>query len=260
MKFDVDRFVKAGPDHIILSIDGITQDSYEKFRKRGDLSLALANVQRLVAAKRKYGFNRPILSWRFFTFEHNLYEVDRAIEMARELGVDYMLISTPSDVSGDDPDVQVATSEREGVYGFTDPQMTRREPRRILDLLARYDEVDHLFAEDWLARAGEESLNETNVGSGTCLWLYYNMTVDAIGRVMPCCIVPKTYEKLVFGDLSEKHPDPFNTESYIRARLSFADRRLFEESSDATCLWLRWSAATVLLHLSQTASAHLQPR
>jgi hypothetical protein len=168
--------------------------------------------------------------WRFFTFEHNVHEVDEAIEMGRELGVDYLLVSTPFDVAIDDPGVRVARSEREGRYRFIDPETTRRSPEQILARLVRHDEVEELFAVDWHKRLGDGDPDEVKKGSGTCAWLYYNMSVDAAGRVMPCCMVPRTYQHLVFGSATDSKLSPFNSPSYVSARLSFADRRAYDES------------------------------
>jgi hypothetical protein len=52
---DPEGIVMSGLDLAILSIDGTTQDIYEKYRRKGDLGLVFENVKKLVAAKKKLG-------------------------------------------------------------------------------------------------------------------------------------------------------------------------------------------------------------
>ena len=42
------ELLSSGLDHLIIALDGITQKSYSKYRKGGDLSLVISNLERLV--------------------------------------------------------------------------------------------------------------------------------------------------------------------------------------------------------------------
>jgi MoaA/NifB/PqqE/SkfB family radical SAM enzyme len=226
LKFDVDALVAAGPEHMILSIDGATQKNYERFRKRGNLELVLENVRKLVAAKRRAGTERPYLSWQFLTFDHNVHEVEQALALARELGVNEIKVAQPFDVSEDDPEVRVAISPLEGQHVFVPWQP--RPPEDIQSRLIRYAEVERAFDESWLARAGAADLDEPGrPQASTCPWLYYNLTLDSAERLMPCCMAPSTRENLVYGSLRRDSRELFNTESFRISRQSFADRAAF---------------------------------
>ncbi len=226
--FDAERFVEAAPDYVILSIDGATQESYSRFRRNGNLELVLENLRRLVAAKRRRGGSRPVLAWRFLTFEHNVHEVDEALRLAQEIGVDLFLVGTPFDVSTDDPSVRVATSEKRGSHPIRPVPPEPDPPLRAL--LRRHAIVEERFAETWEARAAEAPEEPARPAGGTCTWLYYNQSVDARGRVMPCCISPTTRKQLVFGDLADHASDHWNSADYRLARLAFADREAFREA------------------------------
>lgn len=225
MKLDVEEFVSAQPDHIILSIDGITQETYGRFRKRGDLALVLENVKSIVAAKDRLGLNRPILVWRFFPFEHNVTEVDDAIALAEAMGVDEMIIGNPFDVSNDDPGVRLVECERKGRYKFTREAALKRLPQRILEGVEPNADVERLFDEGWLARdpAPDEPAREPE---NACRWLHYNMTLDAVGRVMPCCISPSKSKDLVYGDLSDDE-DWWNGRRFAEARFALVDEAAY---------------------------------
>jgi MoaA/NifB/PqqE/SkfB family radical SAM enzyme len=226
LRFDAERFVAAAPDYVILSIDGTTQDVYEFYRRRGDIELVFENLRRLVDAKRRLGQNRPLLVWRFFTFEHNLHQVDDAIRMAREFGVNEIHISTPNDISSDDQRVRVAVSERRGVHQCL--PWEPKAPELIHRHIRRHAEVDALFKRKWTDELKDATeFGESRRSSSTCSWLYYSMTVDAARRIMPCCLSPSRTMNLVFGSTQGGAVDPFNLEAFAASRLAFADRERF---------------------------------
>jgi MoaA/NifB/PqqE/SkfB family radical SAM enzyme len=89
--FDAARaeaIVSAGLSQMGVSIDGVTQETYEKYRVKGRLDTVLQNVKRVIEAKRALGSPTPRLIWEFHVFEHNKHEVEQARAMARELGMD----------------------------------------------------------------------------------------------------------------------------------------------------------------------------
>ncbi|MEB2343607.1 MAG: radical SAM protein [Deltaproteobacteria bacterium] len=225
MRFDVERFVEFAPDYVILSIDGASQEAYGRFRKNGNLELVLDNVRRVVEAKRRRGSSRPTLAWRFFTFEHNVHEVDEALRLAREIGVDVFLVGTPFDVSIDDPGVRVATSAKRGRHELRPLPEAAEPPLRAL--LRRNAMVEQRFAEGWQTLAAGHPEEPARPASGTCAWLYFNQSVDALGRVMPCCISPTTRKRLVFGQLGDGTTEPWNSADFLLSRLAFADREEF---------------------------------
>src|SRR5579863_156033 len=77
-RFDAEAYAASGLDFMTVSLDGATQGVYERFRKKGDLDLAFANIRSLVEAKRRLGKSRPFISWQFLAFEHNVHEVETA--------------------------------------------------------------------------------------------------------------------------------------------------------------------------------------
>ena len=83
-----ERMVESGLDHLLASIDGATQESYETYRKGGDLDLALTNMRHVVEAKKRLGKTTPLVEWKFIVFRHNEGELAKAKQMAAEIGVD----------------------------------------------------------------------------------------------------------------------------------------------------------------------------
>jgi len=234
---DIDGIVESGLDRMILSIDGTTQDAYERYRRKGNLELVFENVRRLVASKRKMRSPTPFLVWQFLTFEHNAHQTNDAIRMASELGVDELLIYTPFDVVIDDPEIHAVSVPQRGSYRFskwTGDWCSEARRKTVQDIA---QSVTDLFNCSWEERfhstSGSSEANRPD--SSTCDWLYHNITIDGAARIMPCCMAPdKSAKHLVFDRLSQpsaEHADLVNSPMAKLARLSFADRGQYETAA-----------------------------
>jgi MoaA/NifB/PqqE/SkfB family radical SAM enzyme len=84
------RLARSGIDEVTFSLDGATQETYARYRQRGRLDVALANLRALVDEKRRLGADVPVINWRYilFTWNDSDAEMDRARRLAAEIGVD----------------------------------------------------------------------------------------------------------------------------------------------------------------------------
>jgi hypothetical protein len=84
------RLVHSGIDEVTFSIDGATQEAYAKYRQRGRLDVALANLRAMADEKRRAGRDLPFLNWRYilFTWNDSEEEMTLARVQAAEIGVD----------------------------------------------------------------------------------------------------------------------------------------------------------------------------
>lgn len=85
----------SGLDHLICSIDGITQKTYEIYRRKGNLEKALNNLKKLIKIKKDLKLKSPIIEWQFLVFKHNEHEIDKAETLAKEIGVDKINFAKP---------------------------------------------------------------------------------------------------------------------------------------------------------------------
>ena len=202
---DPDRIVDSGLNMLIMSIDGVTQKTYEKYRRGGNLDLVLHNVEQIIAAKKRRGSNYPYLIWQFLTFEHNIHEIDSALEKAKQMGVDLFNALTPFDVSQDDPAIRLVQSGKQELTLFTDPMhkySSLKENQKYLvdeaDFSLQWNEslLDRMERIGGMDEAGAANVN-------LCSWLYQNITMDALGRILPCCTPPADARKLVYGTVND---------------------------------------------------------
>jgi MoaA/NifB/PqqE/SkfB family radical SAM enzyme len=84
------RLVHSGIDEVTFSIDGASQDTYERYRQRGKFDLATANLRAMTDEKAKAGRDVPQLNWRYILFNWNDSdaEMEKARRLATEFGVD----------------------------------------------------------------------------------------------------------------------------------------------------------------------------
>jgi pyruvate-formate lyase-activating enzyme len=228
VRFDVPALVGSGLNFLFLSLDGATQSTYSKFRRGGDLELCLDNLRLVLEERRRQGTGLPFVLWRYLTFEHNLHEVEDAMRLAREIGVDQFSVTRPFEVDWDDPAVHAATSPLEGTHVLRSDAVFKGP----LDdgATAELDEptIDREFERSWTSRLPAGGGAEpSRSASGTCRWLYQSVTLDARARVLPCCMAPEHGRRKVYGSYPTDG-DPANVRDARWSRLAFADRPAFE--------------------------------
>ena len=59
--------VKSGLDQLYCSIDGITQEVYEKYRVRGNLEMIKNNIKLIDKKKKELGSKTPKIVWQFLS-------------------------------------------------------------------------------------------------------------------------------------------------------------------------------------------------
>jgi MoaA/NifB/PqqE/SkfB family radical SAM enzyme len=228
-RFDAQAYVESGLDYMVLSIDGATQPVYERFRKKGNLELVFQNIRKLVGAKRQSGKSTPVITWRYLMFEHNLHEVPAARETARELGVDQFKAEPAWDVSWDDPEIRAVQAEPLNVEFGLD----------VFTAMARnwnpFPESLHVAAIDREFDAEIEPAvpeGRASQPGSTCEWLYKNITMDAGGRIFPCCCSPRKDADLMFAEFHGSPPngadDVFNSAMHQQARRFLADPQAYQ--------------------------------
>jgi radical SAM protein with 4Fe4S-binding SPASM domain len=90
------KIIESGLDHIIISFDGATQETYQQYRTNGKLDLVIDAIKLIVEQKKKLNSRTPIIELQFIVFKHNEHEVDKITSMAKELGVDILILKSPT--------------------------------------------------------------------------------------------------------------------------------------------------------------------
>lgn len=196
----IDIFKKISTNvKIFFSIDGISQNTYSFYRKRGNLKLAMKNMQNLVDIKKANKLSNIVVVWQFLIMKENVGDVDKVKEMAKKIGVDILAFKT------------ISINENHPRYDEFVP--TQRKYQRVKTKNAKK----------------EKMCNYIDPGCPTVLW---------DGRVVACCIGPakkhvfgnafseslaSIWDKPVYKDFRDDFANGKNNfcNSYCRRRETF---------------------------------------
>ncbi|MDD5773376.1 MAG: radical SAM protein [bacterium] len=83
-----DKMVKSGLNHLIVAIDGLTQEIYEKNRIGGNLNRVISNLQLLIDKRKELKSSTPFIEWQYVITKWNEYQINDAEILAKKMGVD----------------------------------------------------------------------------------------------------------------------------------------------------------------------------
>jgi MoaA/NifB/PqqE/SkfB family radical SAM enzyme len=89
---NITKTIDSGLDSMIISVDGATQQSYEKYRIGGNLDKVLEGTARLIQEKNHRRSRTPNVALQFLVMKHNECEIPEIKKMADQLKVDRLLI------------------------------------------------------------------------------------------------------------------------------------------------------------------------
>jgi radical SAM protein with 4Fe4S-binding SPASM domain len=179
---NADAIVEANIGKLIISLDGITQETYSLYRKGGNLNKVMRGIDELIAAKKQRKSRFPQLELQFVVFRHNEHQIRDFKLLCREKGIKGVL--------------KTAQFYRPGQGEVLPPQNQR---------LSRYAWV---AGREWILKREWHN---------ACLRLWTNPVITWDGRICPCC-----YDKdarYSMGNLNNgKLADYWKSESFNRLR------------------------------------------
>jgi radical SAM protein with 4Fe4S-binding SPASM domain len=144
--------VESGLDEIIVSLDGVDQETYAKYRVGGQIERVFDGVRLLVKAKEFLGVQTPLINLQFIVMKHNERDLAEAELLAKGLKVDKFLVKTAQ------------------VYSSADAEEFLPEEEQY----RRYERK-------------EEGLVVKGQPARGCKVLWYSSMVNWNGAVAPCC-------------------------------------------------------------------------
>ena len=147
-----EQLVRSGLDDLIISLDGISEQTYQGYRKGGDLDRVLRGIRTLVKAKRRLRMSRPFIELQFLIMRQNQHEIGPFRALAKKLGADRIALKT----------LQVETLQEARTY------LPRRRSFR------RY-------------RVDNGTVRLRGKLSHHCRWIWFCPVINSDGTVCPCC-------------------------------------------------------------------------
>lgn len=102
VEFDPERMIRSGLDSMIISLDGATQETYNRYRVNGELRKVLNNLHKLQQVKQRRGSRQPLIRWQFLVMRHNEQEIPQIRKLARDYRVDDLELKTVQIYSKED--------------------------------------------------------------------------------------------------------------------------------------------------------------
>jgi radical SAM protein with 4Fe4S-binding SPASM domain len=175
--------VDSGLSEIIVSLDGVTAESYVQYRVGGNFDRVLEGIRLLVQAKKDLGATHPVIHLQFIIMKHNEHEIEDARSLSRQLGVDRLSLKT----------AQVYTEEEASTFLPTD------------ESLSRYD------------YAAKKLSTKTKI-TNTCRHLWYSTVINWDGAVSPCCFDKDVHYGLGHAGNGESFDEVWTGKKYTQFR------------------------------------------
>ncbi len=133
-----EKVVRSGIDSLIFAVDGITQQTYERYRQKGDLGMVMAGIKNVIEIRSLLKLKYPLINLRFIVAKHNEHEVSKLKSFAEDLGVDLLTVRTlypfdDGDACATKEDGSEFVPENSNYQRFTYDPVTRSRIRHKLN-------------------------------------------------------------------------------------------------------------------------------
>lgn len=200
------EIIDSGLDRLIISVDGITQATYEQYRVNGSLSKVLEASAFLVQAKKERRSATPFLIFQFLAVKPNEAEIPAVFTLAKEIGID---------------EVRIKTAQ---LYDFKNGNSLMPEQEEY----ARY------------AKQSDGTYKLKGRQGNHCWRMWSGSVLTWDGKVVPCCFDKDASH--VLGSMKEQSFDQiWKSKAYKQFRFSVLKNRqeidICKNCSEGTKVW-----------------------
>lgn len=200
------EIIDSGLDRLIISVDGITQATYEQYRVNGSLSKVLEASAFLVQAKKERRSATPFLIFQFLAVKPNEAEIPAVFTLAKEIGID---------------EVRIKTAQ---LYDFKNGNSLMPEQEEY----ARY------------AKQSDGTYKLKGRQGNHCWRMWSGSVLTWDGKVVPCCFDKDASH--VLGNMKEHSFDQiWKSKAYKQFRFSILKNRqeidICKNCSEGTKVW-----------------------
>ncbi|GAB4281934.1 MAG: radical SAM protein [Marinilabiliales bacterium] len=89
-----EKIISSGIDKIIISIDGASRESYEKYRIGGDYNTVIEGLKSLVNTKKLLKSAKPFIEVQFLVNRYNEHQINSIKELINDIGADKLSLKT----------------------------------------------------------------------------------------------------------------------------------------------------------------------
>lgn len=185
-----ENLVTSGLDVLIVSLDGASQESVEKYQRGNNFKAVLQAMESIVETKERLNSSSPLVQWRYMVNRYNEHEIPKANRISEKLGIVLELSKMSCDMSREI---------------FMDPEEQFENVESWLPENERYSLYD------------SEKRRRKKILRNDCSNLWRHAVINWDGSVLPCCWVHDP--KYSFGNAFKQDFEKiWNNEKYQSAR------------------------------------------
>lgn len=160
--------VESGLKRLTISIDGTTQETYENYRKEGELAKVIEGTKNILKWKKELNSKTPYVIFQFLVVKPNQHQIEDVKNLAKELGVDEIRFKTAQ------------------LYDY-------KNGNELMPTIEKYSRYKK--KKDGTFTLKNKMLDE-------CWRMWSSCVVTWDGKIVPCCFDKDAKHQL--GDLSKK--------------------------------------------------------
>ncbi|HWE39409.1 MAG TPA: SPASM domain-containing protein [Isosphaeraceae bacterium] len=194
-----ERCVTSGLAELHASVDGASAEVYEGIRVRAHFEQVVANLEGIVAARRRLASETPRVRMVVVAMRRNLHELPGLVRLAHRLGIDAVFVQHLCHDFGESS----LPAHYAPMRAFVDRETLLGEDA---------DRIDRFFAESRsearalgvdlrLPRTRPRAHPPGTPGPARCDWPWRRAYVSYQGIAMPCCMVA-TPDRAHLGDMA----------------------------------------------------------
>lgn len=206
------ELLDSGVDDVSASIDGFSQETYQRHRVGGDLDLVKRNLECLVRTRDRMGLNTRI-TYNMLVFSFNEHEVDAARQYADQLGIHFLAREAFIHNAEWLPSYRREEQPREVATSVVLPEGFQGDLRTKEIVFQRGEPI-----REWSPLPAPDPSQPAR-----CAWHYGYSAITAGGSVAPCCGVTK--QEYDFGRVEPGRTtfaDVWNNAHYRTSRAAFS--------------------------------------
>jgi len=215
-----EQCVTSGLTDLHVSIDAATAEVYERIRVLARFERVIANVERLVGARRRLASDTPHLRMVVVAMRQNLHELPDLVRLAKRLSIDTIFVQHLCHDFGEEGLPGKYRPMRE----FVDEQtLLAEEPGRVERVFGEARRVAvEVGVSLRLPHIEPRSHPPGTPGPERCDWPWRGAYVSYDGLAMPCCMVA-TPDRINFGEVPGRGAEVvWNGEEYQAFRRQLA--------------------------------------
>jgi len=193
----LEDLLKSGLSLLHVDIDGLDQEVYVKYRKKGDLNIVIDNLRKIKEIKMKNNLKEPIIELAMLAMKQNEHQHKDFFKFAKELNADEVKIDK----------IQYNPNMDEG-WLPTNPEL----------IYKTYEG----------GKGHSHSSTENTINQ--CHWPWSGIVINWDGGTNPCCIIDDS--KSDFGNIKNSSiQNIWNNTKYVSSRSEFSDKKEIKENT-----------------------------